>query len=115
MESFEDCLEESIKCHHNDVSYYIIDNLLDKSAEENNREENFYKNMFSYCFHYYNYEFFTDDFNHKFIFHYLCKYDYFVLVKLLLKTKEMILNSVIISKENVLSNFIKNFCFSSNY
>ncbi|KAK8899074.1 hypothetical protein M9Y10_001373 [Tritrichomonas musculus] len=45
--TFKACLIEAIKCHHNDIAYYIQTNLLDD------------KNMdsYSYCFKYSNYAF----------------------------------------------------------
>lgn len=47
IESYSKCLEESIKCHLNDIALYIIQNLMNEKV--NDRE------MIEYCLHYYNF------------------------------------------------------------
>lgn len=41
----ETCLKESIKCHHNNLANYIINNFMKQESE----------NIVRYCFHYYNF------------------------------------------------------------
>ncbi|KAK8883918.1 hypothetical protein M9Y10_043020 [Tritrichomonas musculus] len=90
--SYHKCLEESIKCHHNEIANYIINNFIDL-----NDDENYDNNALSYSFHYYNYSFFPTDFNNKFIFYYACQYNYIKIVKLLLSNKkDLNLNMTII-------------------
>ncbi|KAK8871573.1 hypothetical protein M9Y10_007306 [Tritrichomonas musculus] len=79
--TYEKCLEESIKCHHNDISNYFENNLIEN-------EFKFNENIVSYSFHYNNYEHFPDDFlSNKFIFYYACQFDYLTLVRIYLKTR----------------------------
>ena len=91
--SYKKVLKEAINCHHNEVANYIINNLLmqEKSIDNND----FNEKLLSYAFHYYNFEFFPKDFNHKLVFHYLCQFDYFELVKHLINTGEININEPI--------------------
>ena len=95
-DSYEICLKESIKCHHNEFASYIIDNLLDQKIEESNQENKFDVNIFSYCFHYYNYSYFPSNLDNKFFLYYLCKYDYLSLIEFLLSTEELDLNKTVV-------------------
>ena len=95
-ESYEKCLEEAIKCHHNDIANYIQNYLLDEKVEKSNLENVYEKNMYYYCFRYYNYSFFPNDFNNHYIIYYLCDFGYYSLVKLYLNEKEIDLNKSII-------------------
>ena len=88
--TYEKCLKEAIKCHHNDIANYIINNLLDQNVEYNFKE-----NLFAYCFHYYNFELLPDELDNEFTFFYLCKYDYYELVKLFIENKEIDLKKTI--------------------
>ena len=85
-------LKESIKCHHNDVSNYIISNLIDeedlKDSLENGNGINYYK--CSVEFH--NYYFFPENIEYKYMFFYLCGYDYYILVDLYLKNQNIDIN-----------------------
>lgn len=88
--SYQKCMKEAIKCHHNGIANYIINNLLKGKMEKRNEVSNFENNLYSYGFHYHNYLFLPDDENKShFIFHYACKYDYFTLVDFLYKTKKI--------------------------
>ena len=79
---YEQCLEEAIKSHHNEITDYIQSNLIKDNSNISN-------NIFAYSFHYYNYHFFPNDFNNHFIFYYLCEYDYFTLAENFLKEKSI--------------------------
>ena len=97
-QSYEECLKEAVKCHHNDIVVYILDYLLDKKVETVNRHKKYNKNLLVYCFHYRNYISFPSRFqNNRFLFYYACEYDYFYIVKSLLNDKKMNLNGKIIN------------------
>lgn len=98
-QTYEECLKESIKCHFNDIAEYIQENLL--LTKQGEFESKFDKNIACYSFHYFNFFFFPDDFNQKFIFYYACRYDYFTLVKLLMSTAAF----------NIYPKIISNFLF----
>ena len=97
-ETYEECLQESIKCHHNDLCEYIKINLINHE----NDDLIFNKNIHSYSFHYHNYLYFPDDLNDKIFFFYSCQFNYIVLVKLLLENKDININETIriIQKKN---------------
>ena len=94
--SYEKCLKESIKCHHNDLANYIINNLIDKNDFEKNIINNFSENINEYSIRYFNFYFFTFDLKNKFIFYYLCEFNYIELVDLYLKFIYIDLNATII-------------------
>ena len=75
------CLKESIKCHHNEISNYIIDNLIDKKDIINCSIFN------HFIIKYYNYNFFSEDLieNLNVNFNYFCGYGYYQLVNFCLK------------------------------
>lgn len=93
-ESYQKCLKESIKCHHNDIANYIINNLIDQDNYQ--LGENYNDNIVAYGFKYHNYSFFPNDFNHKFIFFYSCQYDYLKIVRILLQTKQINIKGALI-------------------
>ncbi|KAK8871663.1 hypothetical protein M9Y10_007401 [Tritrichomonas musculus] len=100
------CLEEAIKCHHNNIANYIQSNLLNQKMDDENCQKKFNENSIAFCFHYYNYACLpiVDDFiNNDFTLFYLCKYNYFNLVTLFveikgLKLKEKVFSSIITCK-----------------
>ena len=88
--NYEKCLEESIKCHHNELANYIRDNF--KQKKENINQNNFNHNIFKYAFQYNNWNYFpesNDNYLNGFIFCYLCKYNYIDLIDLLLKQNKV--------------------------
>ena len=89
-ETYLECFYEAIKCHHNEIANYIHDNYLDESfIDQQCLKENFY----DHCFHYYNYNFFPDEFNSDPIFLEFCsKYNYYELVTLIMKDKSFKIN-----------------------
>lgn len=80
--NYESILKESIKCHHNDIANYIILSLINEKELSFNIENNFYENLYRYSVKYNNYWFFPKNIKYKFLFHYLCEFDYYILVKL---------------------------------
>ena len=79
--TFSDCLLESVKCHHNDIANYIIDNLLVSYRSVNDVVSH------SFMTKYYNYSFFPNEFNEKdnSFFLNLVQYDYTATVDFILK------------------------------
>ena len=94
--NFDKCLKESIKCHHTEITYYLLKNIQNKGINESKINENF----LDYCFHYYNFSFIQDFSDDKLIFNYLCKYGYYTLVELYVKHKPAsIMNKTIQKKK----------------
>lgn len=87
--SFEKCMEEAIKCHHNELAFYIESKYLNETDKENNIANNFDNNVYSYSFHYYNFKFLPTELNDSFAFKYACLYDHLIVVKNILKKKRV--------------------------
>ena len=92
---YERILEESIKCHHNDISNYLIDNIMNEEYLQNNIENEFYHNLYRYATESYNYCFFPTNMKYKNMFFYLCEFDYYTLVKLYLIDGTIDINAAI--------------------
>ena len=79
--------KESIKCHHNAIANYFLNNSL--------QNENEYSNE---IIKYYNFAFFQkEEINESFFCH-LCNYDYYTIVKALIASEEVDINSKEIQK-----------------
>ena len=76
--SYEECLEELIKCHQNDFVDYILKKHLKK-------KRNNYKNLTIQGLKYYNIPLIQKDFIDKSLFCDLCQYDYYTIVDVLSK------------------------------
>ena len=90
--SYDDCIKESIKCHHNEIANYFIGHL-ETEKDQNNKVNN------KYCFHFHNFLFLNDDVtNDKTdIFNFACEYEHIKLVEITLKSKVVnILNPIIL-------------------
>ncbi|KAK8847126.1 hypothetical protein M9Y10_019707 [Tritrichomonas musculus] len=74
--TFETCLNESIKCHHNEIADYIINNLIEDSRKIKKNTESFVEISFKY----YNYEYYPEEMNENFLFFYLAQYNYEYIV-----------------------------------
>ena len=85
-----DCIIDSLKFHHNDITKYIIDNFSEKIDLNN-------ENFFIQSVQFYNYEYFSNNIDNERYFYFLCKYDHFTLVDILLKTMDLNINEIIIS------------------
>ena len=84
INSYIQCLIESIKCHHNDISEYFKNNLIE--FDKINSKE--YENTISSILCYHNYFNFPTEFDKDDEFYYLCKYNYNELAKLFVKKKK---------------------------
>ena len=91
--NFEIVLDESIKCHHNDVSNYIIYNLIEEKELKYNIENEFYRNYYRFSIGFYNYNFFPENLEYKYMFLYLCRFDYYILVNLYLQLQNIDINN----------------------
>ena len=117
-DTYEECLCEAIKCHHNEFVRYIKDNKYTPKLTTNliiKEQISFEERVISFCFKYYNYKNFPMRFNQKFIFYYLSKYDYMKIVKIFIKHKMIEINRMKILKLNYFDrihnhNFIKFIC-----
>ncbi|KAK8839663.1 hypothetical protein M9Y10_032033 [Tritrichomonas musculus] len=90
--NYESVLKESIKCHHKDVTKYIIYNLIDEKELKDNIENKYYGNLYEYCFKYYNFYFLPENIKTTNLFFYLCEYDHYTLVKLYIEQKHIDIN-----------------------
>lgn len=91
--SYFKCLQESIKCHHNDIVNYINDNYINQS----DKITNFDDNIIAYSFHYRNYKFMPNNLKkHVFISYYLCRYDYISIVNFLLNNNSFDIKNKIV-------------------
>ncbi|KAK8840555.1 hypothetical protein M9Y10_030764 [Tritrichomonas musculus] len=92
---YEDILSISIECHYNEISNYIIDNLIKEEDLQDNIENQCEYNLYQFACESRNYCFFPTDMKYKNMFFYLCKYDYFTLVKLYLSEGTIDINATI--------------------
>ncbi|KAK8846951.1 hypothetical protein M9Y10_019523 [Tritrichomonas musculus] len=99
--SYEKCINESIKCHHNHIFNYIANNFLydnytnDEIYELIDFENDFDDNIVSNSFRYYNFLFFPNEIDEikTSVFGYACEYDYFSLAKILFNTGKININA----------------------
>ena len=91
--NYESVLKESIKCHHMDVTEYIIYNLINEENLKNNIENKYYGNLYEYCFKYYNFCFLPEIVKTKKFLFYLCEYDHYTLVKFYLELEHIDINT----------------------
>lgn len=84
--SYKIYLKEAIKCHHNDMANYFLDNFFNK---DNNI-------AIKYGIKYRNYYYMPKDVDNQVFFCYLCKYDYYSFVDFFAKTEKSIINSTIV-------------------
>ena len=82
---FEICLEEAIKCHHNEIAAYIENNLI---VLKKQNESDFKKTLCEFGFCYSNYSYISDNFNPFNTFFYLCKYNYNKLVDVYIEKRK---------------------------
>ena len=101
-DSYEECAIESLKCHHNNLANYIIENLTQSQENEE------YSFIHSAAFKFFNYEYFPDNLENKFAFFDLCKYNHVTFVDLLVKHTKIDINQRVISNEIFFINRISN-------
>lgn len=84
-DSYEIIFQEGIKCHHNEISNYIENNLLSIKDEDKNL---FDERISCLIFQCYNYSFFPTNFEQSFTFFNICQYNYKEIVNCLINAKE---------------------------
>ncbi|KAK8897693.1 hypothetical protein M9Y10_015658 [Tritrichomonas musculus] len=75
---YNECLKESIKCHHYDLANYFLNNYL------LNNEKDVDESLQVYCIQYYNFDFMNTDFKGEKAFYYMCKNDYYSFAKVMI-------------------------------
>lgn len=86
--SFEECVDEAIKCHHNEIANYLQNNYYNNEKNKNK--------ILSKSLKYYNFELINPDINNEDFLFDLCIYDYFTLVKLILKHTTVDINTNVV-------------------
>ena len=92
------CFEESIKCHHNDIAKYIINNFV--------HEDNEKLNIISLSLKYHNYSFIDGKSINKSHFYDLCRYDHPLIAEMLCKNTFIDVNERIISEKTIFMKFL---------
>ena len=86
----DNCVLESLKCHHIEITNYLKENDLDQKVLDKD-------SICLNCLKNYNYIFLSNDLkDQKDIFFYLCKYDHYSLADLFLKTTKIDINAKVI-------------------
>ena len=94
-ESYIECYNESIKCHHINMTEYILQKILDNKSEND-------LNQISKSIKYYNFIYFPKDINSIFAFQKFCRYGYFNFVKFFIENKKIDVNETCkIKKKNI--------------
>ncbi|KAK8837254.1 hypothetical protein M9Y10_036684 [Tritrichomonas musculus] len=83
VESYEECLKESIKCHHNEIADYLLNNYLKDSSD-----------TLIQGLKYYNFWFIQKECINEKSFYYLCGFDYYFLVEDMLRRGNIDINIV---------------------
>ena len=96
---------ESIKCHHNEIANYILNNYWDKEYDNCDIQLNSVRSALQS----YNYAFYPEDVtnsNYKFFPYYLCKFDYYNIVKYYIKNNRINFNVKFdLDKDRILNAF----------
>ena len=82
---FLNCIEESIKCHHNEFVYFFMNNFIDYKIDP--------YFILELALKYYNFELMDSELFNQSSFVNLCKYNYLIFVDLLLKDKDIDVNA----------------------
>lgn len=88
IETFVVCIEESIKCHHDNITDYILNNHMENEEISPNE-------LFNFGLKYYNFEYIKSEQINESAFFNLCKYDHCKLVDILMKNADFDLNKLI--------------------
>ncbi|KAK8865550.1 hypothetical protein M9Y10_011106 [Tritrichomonas musculus] len=100
-ETYQECLNESIKCHHNEIATFIKDNLLiEKEPPKNDSNDDILRYKYDetcFAFNYYNFDFISEDVKDPICFFYAVDNGYFKLVDYYYKNMTEFLNRIIIS------------------
>lgn len=93
---FDECIKESIKCHHNNFANYFITNRKNEIESLNDAlpffdepDDHVCKAVIPFAFRYNNYEFMPDSIDDNDLFLYACKYNHVKIVEFLLNQKKV--------------------------
>lgn len=89
---YEDCINEAIKCHQNGIANYIDNNYVIERKSDND--------LLFWSFKYYNFEYFLEDLSVSTMFLFAFEFDYFDIVKLIIKSKDFDPNEKIVFNFN---------------
>ena len=90
---YQKCLEESVKCHHNDIANYINDNYINDIRIR--------RNQLLYSFKFFNYAKMAEcEFNGGIFLLHACEYNYIELFKILLNDAKIDVNYKIHDAQN---------------
>ena len=78
--TYKECFEESVKCYHNNIAYYIQDNLLQVSMQNEDSSE---------LIKFYNFSFLPKYLENENFYHCFCRYDYLFLTNIMAKTSNI--------------------------
>lgn len=98
--SFDNCLVETIKCHHLDATNFIRDDFIENLEE---KEFDFFLQSIKY-FNYYNFR--NNELNNFDAFFEFCKYGHFYIVQLFMKSTDFDINSSKVQNLFIECNFI---------
>ncbi|KAK8896840.1 hypothetical protein M9Y10_014764 [Tritrichomonas musculus] len=88
--SYEDLLKIAIACHHNELANYINTKYMKNKGGK-------MRSIFNKCLSHYNFAFMEEKLFDKDSFYQLCKYDYYLIAKILLESPGIDVNQIIIS------------------
>ena len=87
---YDECIKESIKCHHNNIVNYLKENIKTIiNCNDYDIYDDLNKNIILSSFHYYNFSYFPKEINDLKIFEYACRYDYSKIVRYLLNEEDI--------------------------
>ena len=92
-------LEESIKCHHNDITNYLLDKYFRIEEKDSNR-------FLIQNIKYYNFQFIQNEKINENSILYICQYNYYSLLNILLNEKKIDVNKIILEYFNSIQNYI---------
>ena len=91
--TYQECLKESIKCHHNDFALYFINNFI---PDDFDIHLNYYKNDIYYSFLFYNFQFIPIELNEHFCFFYAIDFGNSELFQYYKNIQDLNINALII-------------------
>ena len=97
--SYEICAKESIKCHHNEIADYFLNNYIQNESDNSSW-------MVIQSLEYYNFAFLEKESINEASFCHLIQFDHYSLIKFLLTSRRVDINSKTI--QNYFIHFIQN-------
>ncbi|KAK8857406.1 hypothetical protein M9Y10_015811 [Tritrichomonas musculus] len=97
--TYQECLREAIKCHHNEIAYYIKHNLLVKEEGKDGKPKinsKVRESLYASAIRYYNYAFFDTFFKSYLCLIRYCMYDYYKIVEYFYQNKDLKINYFVV-------------------